>query len=154
MADPISMGLMGASTLMSAGGQMAEGDAAQAAAGREAEQLKEQGDESYAAATREAKERQRKSELLISAARARSAAGGGDAADVGMTERVAEISSEGDYNALAAMFEGKMQKRNATDRANVRTWEGDRAKSASRTKALSTVISGGSKMFSGGMGST
>lgn len=152
--DPItaSMIFTGVSTVMSAGSAMAQGDAAQMAANRQAQQLEEQADEEFAASTREAQARKSEAERLLSTARARAAAGSGSSGDVGMTERLAEISSQGDYNALAAMFEGKAKRRSLIDQAEVRKWEGDVAKKESRTKALSTVLSGGNKIYQTGSG--
>ncbi len=144
-----------ASTVVTAGGQLAAGQAAQMGAEHEAKQLEQQGKEEYASSTREAQERRREADLLISAARARGAGSGADASDVGMIERVGEIESAGDYNVLASLFEGKVKKQSLFNQAAASRWGGKVAYKAGRTQALGTAIKGGGKSYgsySGGGG--
>ncbi len=136
-----------ASTVVTAGGQLAKGQAAKMGADYEAKQMEQQGKEEYASSTREAQERKSQADLLVSAARARSAGSGADASDVGMTERIADIESAGDYNVLASLFEGKVKQRSLVSQAEAARWGGKVAYKEARTQALGTAIKGGSKSY-------
>ena len=127
------MSLVGAGTMLSAAGSLAEGKAADQSAKFKAKTQ-------MATGTRKAAESKRAGDIVASNARAQMAAGGGSASDAGSIETLGKIKSEAEYNALADMYEAK------TD-ASISRYEGKVAKKASRMKALSTVLSGGSKAY-------
>jgi hypothetical protein len=125
--------LIGASTLISIGAAGEEGEAIQAAKEFQAKT-------SYAAGTRKARETKRQGDILESGARAIMAAGGGSASDPGAIETTGKIGAETDYNALAAMYEGKTG-------ADIARYEGRVAKQAAKRRQISTLLSGGSQAF-------
>jgi len=141
-------------------GQRAEASAAEESARRaqmvadfEARQLEQQSRAAFAKGTREASEERRKAAIVASGARAAGAASGA-AFDEGMAENLAEIETEGDYNALMAMFNAQTIQQNLQLQAATRRWEGDvtaadyEAKAASaQRKSLSTILSGATKAY-------
>lgn len=140
--------LMAASTAVSAQGALSEGDAAEAAAEREAAQLRDQGKAEYAASTRESYEHARQGKIMQENARAAQAASGGTTSDAGALDQLSSLGRDASYNSLSALFEGKSKRRGLIRQAHERRIAGAEAKAASRMKAVSTVLSGGSKMFS------
>lgn len=91
------------STILKSGGSIAGGL-------QQSKSLKREADAVLANATRESYEIGREGEVLQSNAQAASAAGGGSF-DAGTVERHGEIGRDTDYNSLAALFEGKNQRR-------------------------------------------
>lgn len=89
----------------------------------------------FATGTRRAGEIRRQGDVLKSDAAAAMAAGGGVTDDVGAISTFAEIEQVVDYNALSALYEGET-------RAEDLRFAGKVAKSTSRAKAFSTVLSG------------
>lgn len=143
MADPVTM--MVVSTALTAGGELAEGDAAVRASKYEAKQLEQQANARYAQGTREAYEAARAGDILESDAIAQMAAGGGGVD----AEHLAKIKAESDYNALAALYEGETEAAGIRQKAEAVKYGGKVKQKAARTRALSTVISGGSKAYQG-----
>ena len=133
MADPMTLSLIGASTAINVLGTMAQGKAAGRAAEFKAKT-------ETAAGTRQAAEAQRAGKIAESGTRAAMAAGGGVATDPGAIETLGKIKSEAEYNALSALYEGGT-------RADISRYEGKVKKKAARTKALSTILSGGAGMY-------
>jgi len=134
MADPLTMGLMAVSTMISARGEEQEGRAAQESKEFEAKTK-------MATGTRRAYEAKREGDIVESAARAAMAAGGGMATDPGAIEHLAKIKSQAEYSALSALYEGKTG-------AGIARYEGRVKRKASKTRALSTVLGGGAKIYS------
>jgi len=126
-------------------------------------QLEEQATAQYAKGTREAYESTRQGEIVESKARAAMAAGGG----VVDPEVIAKVAAETEYETLAAMYEGETQQQATKRKAQASRYTGMKeAKSlrkqaaevrrggkvrerASQWKALSTVVSGGTKAYKG-----
>lgn len=133
MADPVTMSLVGASTVIGVKGALAEGKAAEQAADFKAKTQ-------IAGATKKAAEYTREGKIVESNARAAMAASGG-AFDAGSAERIGKINEQSQYNALAAMYEGEQA-------AAITKYEGEVKKKATKMKALSTVLSGGAQMYS------
>jgi hypothetical protein len=79
-------------------------------------------------------------EIIESRARAVMAAGGGVTTDPGATEQLAKIKAASEYNVLSALYEGKTE-------AGIARYEGKVKKKAGRTRALSTILTGGAEMF-------
>lgn len=142
MADPITIGLMAAGTLVSASGTLASGKAADQAARFQAAQLEQRGKAEQAAASREAMEQRRQSRLVGSRARALMAAsGGGIDYDI-----LGDIAGEGEYRALTALYEGDEAAAGRRMQAAASRYEGKSIRNASRMKAFSTLLSGGSSI--------
>ena len=118
--------------MLGVGGAMAEGKAAEQAGAFKAKT-------SMAAGTRKAGEAKRAGDILESNIRAARAAGGGGF-DPGAIERIGKVGAETDYNVLSALYEGKTG-------ADIAQYEGAVKKKASKTKALSTLLSGGAGMY-------
>lgn len=124
---------IGASTIISATGQLEEGKAAQKAADFKAKTQ-------MAAGTRRASEATRAGNIVESNARAAMAAGGGDPSDAGSLELLGKIAAESEYNSLAAMYEAKTA-------ASITKWEGEKAREVSKTQALTTVLKGAGQAY-------
>jgi len=160
MSDPVTATLV-AGTVLSAGGGLASGDAARragesqdAAAKFEEKQMLQQAGQERAASQRESEKEQRKGRLAASRALAVAAASGGGASDPGVVNTIADIESEAELNALAAMFEGEERARTLETGARVRRFEGASARAAGRSKqaaatvgAVGTVLSDASTLL-------
>lgn len=143
-------------TVLSAEGQLAQGDAA-AAIGRrrqiegefEAKQLEQDAGQSIAVSQRNAADIKRQTTLINSAALARAAASGAGASDPSVIGTIARTAGEGAYRRGVALYEGEAQARMDRIRAAASRAEGelsvadaDAAKKFSRIGALSTVLTG------------
>ena len=146
MADPVTWMIIG-STALSAYGSMQEGKSALQNAKADAKQLREQADMARAQGTREAEQEARIKRKNISDAQARMAGSGGTVDSAGNVETLGKIEAVGEYNALTALYEGEVESEGLEAQAKQRRKEGDQAMAASRTKALSTIISGASSAY-------
>jgi hypothetical protein len=135
------------STVLSAGGQIMQGNAAAKSAKFSAKQMDRNAIAAEAESQRAAIEERRKSDVLQSRARAVAAAGGGTTTGIGVQDVIADIENIGEYNALSALFEGSTQAQGLRTQADATRYEGKQAKRASRIGALSTVLSGGAKAY-------
>ena len=133
-------------TLLSAGGSLMEGIAAEKSAKFAATQMDRNALAAEATSQRQAIEERRKSEVLQSRARAVAAAGGGTTTDIGVSDILAKIDAAGEFNALASLFEGSEQAAGLRTKAAATRFEGKAAKKAGKIKALSTTMSGGAKV--------
>jgi hypothetical protein len=125
-------------------GQQKAKKAGQADAAFEAEQLRRQADISRATGQRVAEEERRSARLLESALQARAGGGGLDPTIVKLQS---DIAGEGEYRALAALYEGEtgaLGKEAAAD-AGLRT---QRSRSNAANYAMAgTALSTGSSMY-------
>lgn len=110
-----------------------------------------------AAAQRTAAEDRRRARLAASRAQAVAAASGGGASDPTVTGLISDIQGEGEYRALASLWQGEDRARNlqaaAYDKraeatgqrytAGVYDWQGDEYRRAANIKAISTLLSAG-----------
>jgi len=133
MADPVTLSLVGASTMLGVAGSISEGEAAQKSARFKAKTQR-------AAGSHKAYEAGREGEILESNARAAMAAGGGSTTDAGATKVIGDIGAQSSYNALAALYEGETG-------ADISLYEGETKKQASKTRALTTLLSGGAGIY-------
>jgi len=136
----------GLGTVAGAVGSYAEGKQARQAAKFESQQLEAQATAAYAKGTKEAALERRKAAILASDTRA-AQAGSGAAFDEGAVETLGDISAEGEYNALSALFEGESQQAGLKAQAAARRWEGKQQAAAAGRKTLSTILSGASKAY-------
>jgi len=157
---PAAIALMAAGTAVSVAGTIASGNA-QAKAGRAqqqaaeyaAQQMRVQAGQERAAAQRTAMEQRREADKVRSRGLALAAASGGGASDPSVVNLLGDIDQEGTYRALTAMFEGEEKALGLETGAQARSFEGEQAafagriaKKASRTQALSTVLSSAGKI--------
>ena len=138
--------LMIASTVLSAGSAISQGDAAKKVAGYEAKQFDAQANREFASGTRESAEYARKGRILASNARAQMAGSGGVTDDPQATEILGEIAGNAKYNALAAMYSAETRSKGLRDRGKGRRVEGRIAQRAGRWSALGTAIGGASQV--------
>ncbi len=133
MANPVTIGMMGASTAIGMKQAHEQGKAESADAIR-------QGTEKLAAGTRKSGEAARKGAKVESDARA-AMAGGGGGFDAGSAEIIGGIGAKTEYNVLSALYEGEEGYAQGQHAARM-------AKYRAKQKMLSTALSGGSQMMS------
>ncbi len=112
-----------------AGDYMA-GRAEKKAAISDAKQLQYRAGQTRASAQRAAGEERRDARYLSSRARAVAAASGAGASDPTVVNLLADIEAEGEYNALARMYEGEESARGDQYAARARRSEGNAAMNA------------------------
>lgn len=142
-----------AGTVLQAKGTIDEGNAANKQAKYEAAQMEANAGTNRAVAQRQAIEQRRKGRILESNLQAQAAASGASATDADVVGLAGDIGAESEYNALSNLYEGEEKARNLEGAASVRRWEGQQAKKAAKTKAISTALTsfgsmGASSMFS------
>lgn len=139
----LAKGLAIGGTILSTVGAIQQGNAAQASANYQAQQLDAQAKTERAVAQRQANEERRQKELVISRARAVGAAsGGGQDYDL-----LGDLEEEGEYRAATAMWEGEEAAKGRTNQANAARFEGKQAKKASRFKAAGTILGGATSFY-------
>lgn len=126
----------GLGTVLSVGGTVLGGVAANNAAKAEAAQLKAQGKTEFAASQRVAEAERRKKDRVISRARAVGAASGGGQ-DLNL---IGDLEEEGEYNALTAEWEGKERQKGRNAQAAAARYEGKQTLFASFLKAGNTLL--------------
>ena len=138
MEDPVSLGLMAASTALNMRAASSQKDAAYADAAR----LEQMGVARYAQGTREAQEETRAGDIMISDARAAQAAGGGTTTDPAAIQTQASIASDAEYNSLMAMYDAKLEKQGMDSQASS-------IRKAAKAKARNTKIATALKFATG-----
>lgn len=130
-------------TILSSVGAVQQGNAAQASANYQAAQLEQQGKTERALSSKKAAELERRKRVEQSDARATGAAfGGGVDYDV-----IGDLEEFGELDALTALWEGEEAAKGRNAQAAAARAEGRFQKRASRTKALSTLIDGGTSYY-------
>ena len=140
MADPVTM-MMVASTVFSVAGQQSEGRAAQQAANFEAAQRDQAAGQTRASSQREAEDQRRQARLVNSKLQANAGGGG---LDTGVVNMAADITGEGEYRALSALYEGEESARGLEMGADQARARGKAARKAANFKTVSTLFSAGS----------
>lgn len=167
MADPMTIMMVGG-TILQAAGQISQGNAADANAKAQQEQLEYQAKvreinagQERAAAQRRAIEERRQGDLASSRARAVAAAGGGDTFDPSVIDILGDLDAEGQYYSDIAMYEGEERARDLESGAALNRHEGQMARSAgkqakkqSRFAAASTIMKGGADTMASKYGDT
>jgi len=120
---------------------ISQGRAEKKAANKEAAQLEAQGKQDRAIAQLDAREERKRAELLQSRLRALAGTSGTAATSPDIINQEAEISAQGTYNALAALYSGQSSERSKQLLANARKREGKKAEQQSYYRAASNVIS-------------
>lgn len=137
---------IGASSLLSAGGKVMEGNAKNKASIAEQAQLEKQAKRVQGVGSREAQEQIRKADIVAGDATAIRAAGGG-AMDAGSIERIAKIESEGNYNALSALYDADQEASQLREQGKVVRASGKRAKTSGFISGAGSILEGGIRMF-------
>lgn len=148
MADPLTIGMMVASTALTAVGQHQAGVAQQKAANYQAAQADQAAMQSRAASQRGAAEELRKSRIIQGNALAAAGASGGGLNDPDVVKIVGDIAGEGKYRAMSSIFEGENQGNNYENQAAGLRMEGKSARRAGTISALGTMASGASSLYS------
>lgn len=134
--------LMIAGTVVSTLGQIQAGNAARKSANFQAAQMNQQAGQERATGQRAAIEQRRTARLASSRATALAAASGGGATDPTILNILGDIHTEGEYNALSALFGGEERARGLEMGAAAKVVEGKSAKQASIISAGSTLSTG------------
>lgn len=143
MADPIGIGLLAASTAISAAGTIAGGAAEASNYKFQAAQMEQRAGQERAIAQREANEERRQGDLAASRARAVGAASGGGVD----FNRIGDIAMEGERNALMALYDGEERARGAEMDAASSRMSARNARTASYFSAAGTIARGASSMY-------
>jgi hypothetical protein len=118
------------SSLTKAAGSFMGGRAAKKSAQFDAKQLKRRAGETRATSQRQSNEERREARYVLSRARAVAASQGGALDDPTMVNVFADIEAEGEYNALARLYEGESAARADSRQARARRREGNAAMNA------------------------
>lgn len=162
LTDLLAPALQIGSTILSAGSQLARGDAAsvigrrrKAQAEYEADQLEQEAEASRGVGLRGGADAAMQTQLVNSAAIARAAASGAGASDPTVVNIIARTAGEGAYRQALALYEGEAQARMDRMKATALRYEGATAeadskfaRNQSRIGAASTLLSGGVKFTS------
>ncbi len=136
--------------------QMEEGRLAQAAADARALQLEQQAGQERAQSQRAAEEQRRRLDRAQSSLQARAAASGAGALDPTVLDIAGELEEEGEYRALAALYEGeeagrgleysaaleRLSGQGAAYSAATRSRATRRGAGLARTRGITTALSG------------
>lgn len=145
--DPVTLAVAGTvasigGTLISAKSGMDNAAYQSSMARAEAAALKQKANEEAAAAQRVAGTRERQTELVLSRARALAADSGTDATSPDILSNEGQISSQGDYNALSALYEGQSRARTSNNQAEIDLFRSKRIDAAAPLAAGGTLLSG------------
>lgn len=159
IGDFLGPALQIGSTVLSAGSQVARGEAGEKIAARrkaqlefQAQQLETEAGQAQAVGQVKAQDIAHQVALVKSAALARAAASGAGASDPSVITLMARTSTEGAYRQALALYEGEAQARIDRTRAQAARFEGETnvqdaaaAKTQANIGAASTVLAGGAK---------
>lgn len=120
-----TLGLLG--TGLGAVGSVYSGAQARTGADFEARQMKAKGDEQRAIGQRRAMQAKREKDLALSRVRALSAASGGGVDDDSVTNLMAGIEQQGNYNSMLELYQGNSAGNKAYAGAAIRRKEGSSA---------------------------
>lgn len=136
--------LMAASAAVSIVGQHQTAKAEQQALNFQAKQQEQKAGQDRASAQRQALEDRRQASLAMSRTQALAGGGGSDESVLGLT---GDIAGEGEYNALASMYEGEESALGRETQATGLRMEGKSRRRAANWKSASTVLSTASSMY-------
>jgi hypothetical protein len=131
-----------ASTALSVGAAVQQGEEAKAQAAIRARELREDANSRQAEAQRVAIQRRRQGVFAASRARAVAAASGAGVTDTTADLLIERIETQSDLNVLNALFEGDTTARGLRGGARTALREGKAAQRAGRYKAAGSALSG------------
>lgn len=143
----IPIGLAVAGTAMQAGGTILGANARADDLRSQAVQLEQMAGQDRASSQRTAAAQRRQARLLASTALARAAASGGGADDPTVVNILANLSGEGAYRAMTALYEGEEEARSKEMQALARRKEARNAKRAGAISAVGTILQSGATMY-------
>lgn len=156
LSDMLGPALQIGATFLSAGGQLASGEANRQIGRRkkaigeyEAKQLEQDAEQSRGVGLRKAQDETLKTELVSSAALARAAASGAGASDPTVISIIARTAGEGAYRSALAIYEGEAQARVDIMKAAAARAEGAMADADSQTAQTFAGIGAASTLMSG-----
>lgn len=135
--------LQAGGTILGTLGAIQQGNAANAAAQYNAQQLEARGKAENAAAQREAEEQNRQKELMLSRARLVGAASGGGQ-DIAL---MGAIEEDGTMKSLNALWEGEEAEKGRKSQAAAERFDGGQAKKAGMLKGLSILGEGTASIY-------
>lgn len=131
-----------AGTIFSAVNALQQGSAQKKAANYQAAQLEQQAGQERASAQRGAIEQRKRATLASSRVKSLSAASGGGVLDPSIVDITGDIGTQGEYNALSALYAGEERGRGLEMGASAKRFEGAEAKRASYYTAAGTLFNG------------
>lgn len=146
MADPGTW-LMAASTAVSAGSAYAQGQAAESSAQFEAQQIEQNALRREEQGEMEAAEQRRQKRIALSDARAAQTASGGTTTSGMALTQQGKLAREFEYNALASIYDARVDAQGLRRQAAGRRFEGRTARRAGTGRALSTALRGGADTY-------
>jgi hypothetical protein len=142
MAQAMMIGAMVASTVgtivsanQAASAAKAEGKQAEKVGEWQAAQAKQAAGQERASSQRQAENERRAGRLAVSTAKARAAGSGGGASDPDVLKIYGDLSSEAEYNAQSALFEGEESARALEMQGGAAAYEGSASSEASKFKS-------------------
>lgn len=131
-----------AGTALSVAGPIYAGSKASDAAGDEAEQLRRRAGARRGEAQRAAAEERRQNRFARSRAQAVIASQGGSLADPGAVNYMGDLEAEGEYAALARLYEGYDEAEGLDAAARARRREGKAARTAGYLRGFTNALMG------------
>jgi len=129
-------------TILQAGAQARNADYQEKVAQAESDALKAKANDDAAAAEREQLTQNRKTDLVLSRARALSASSGAGATDPTVLTNEGAIAQQGGYNALSSLYEGQSRARNDTYQSGIQLFKGQQAADALPFQIGGTILNG------------
>lgn len=150
----LAIAAMVAGTVLSAAGQVQQGNAANKAAQYQAQQLDVNAGQQRAVAQRQAINDRRAGRLAESKLQARAGASGAGAGDPTVINLAQDIGAQSEYNALTSLYDGEEKARGMEGEADMKRYEGKMAKKGATIGAISSTLSsfGSMRMKYGGSG--
>ncbi len=147
-ASPYLSAISGVGTVMSALGARNAGISANQEAEYRAQQEKIQAGQTLASSQRQQVEQIRQMRLVESRGQALAASSGAGALDPSVMDIMGDLETQGRYKAAVAGYEGQDSANNLESKANLDMFSGSQAQSAGNIKAISTLMSGASSLYS------
>lgn len=144
----IGMAMTAVSTIFSASAAGDEGKQKQAAANYSAAIDEQNAGQRQAASQRQAAEERRRAQLVQSRALAIAGASGAGASDPTVVDIISDLSSEGTYRSMLALYQGDDEARQLRQSAATKRYGGQIAAQAGETNAVASILKGGSSLFS------
>lgn len=129
-------------TLLSAKAQADQADYAEKVAALEAQGLRDKANQDAAASEQAQIQQNRKTEIVLSRARALAASGGTSANSGDVLNTESKIAQQGGYNALTALYEGQAAARSDNQQADIALFRGQQAGAALPYQVGGTLLSG------------
>lgn len=135
-------------TALTAASQLEQGKALEQEGEFTARQLERKANLVKASSQRGALEIERQGKLEQSRALAVAAASGGGASDPTVINHMAQLAGETNYRKMVSLYEGEEQAQQLMGEARAARRGGKSARRTSRLQAITTVLSGGTSLYS------